>query len=318
MDRFEAMRVFIRVAELQSFTKAAEGIGLPKATVSTAIQELEASVHARLLNRTTRQVQLTQEGQSFLERAKDVLADLDDIESMFRIDASQIEGKIRIDMTVPMARDLVIPQLHEFLALHPKVEVELSCTDRRVDLIREGLDCVIRSGNVSEAGVAEKEIGEMTLANCASPGYLKKLGTPKSLEDLKHHQLIHYAQVLGNRPDGFEYFDGDRYREIKMNGVITVNNTVAYQGACVAGFGIAQIPRVGIKSQLASGELVEVLPRWRAQPMKLKLVYPQRRLLARRVRVSRMAGAAPAASSRDGLKRTRVFSSRATRVFVSS
>lgn len=285
MDRFEAMKVFVRVAELQSFTKAAESLGLPKATVSTVVQSLEALVEVRLLHRTTRQVRLTSEGQSFLERCKDLLDDVDDVESMFRVDTARITGKIRIDMTVPVARDVVIPALHEFIERHPGVDIELSSTDHRVDLIREGIDCVIRSGNHKAPGVAEKEIGSIPLINCVSPGYLEKYGKPKSIEDLKNHKLIHYTQVLGSRPEGFEYFDGEKYREVPMKNLITVNNTVSYTSACLAGLGIAQIPVAGVRESLKKGELVEVLPKFRAEPLKLKLVYPQRRLLAKRVRV---------------------------------
>lgn len=285
MDRFEAMKVFIRVAELQSFTRAADSLGLPKATVSTVVQNLEARLGARMLNRTTRQVRLTPEGQSFLERCKDLLDDLDDVEAMFRIDASQIKGKIRVDMTVPTACDLIIPRLHEFIEQHPGIEIELSSTDHRVDLIRDGIDCVIRAGSYSEPGVAEKLIATAPLVNCASPVYLDKYGKPESLDDLKHHKLIHYTLALGSKPEGFEYFDGEKYRETRMQGFITVNNTVAYTAACLAGLGIAQIPKPGVKSYLKSGRLVEVLPQYHAEPMNIKLVYPQRRLLAKRVRV---------------------------------
>lgn len=285
MDRFAAMKIFARVAELQSFTQAAESLDLPKATVSTSVQQLEALVGTKLLHRTTRRVQLTAEGTSFYERCQDLLADLEETESMFRSDSAQLRGKVRVDMTVVMARELVIPRLPAFLEAHPGIEIELSSTDRHVDLIREGIDCVARVGRGLEAGLMAREIGEMETVNCASPAYIAKFGLPRQLEDLRRHRLIYYVQHLGSRPEGFEYFDGEKYREFKMGGVITVNNIIAYQAACLAGLGIIQCPRVGVRGPLARGELVEVLPEIVAEPMLLKLVYPQRRMLAKRVRV---------------------------------
>lgn len=284
MDRIEAMRVFVRVAELRSFTKAADTLGLPRATVTNLIQSLEAKIGARLLNRTTRQVHLTAEGTGFLERCRDLIDDIEDAESMFRGDA-HIKGKIRVDMSVPVAQMLFIPLLHEFLKAHPDIEIELSSTDRRVEVIREGLDCVIRTGNSTEPGVVEKHVATVRLINCVSPAYVAKYGRPTTLAQLKDHKLIRYAQVLGGKPEGFEYEENGEYRELQMPSLITVNNTTSYAASCMAGLGIAQIPFTGVRRYLASGELVEVLPKFRAEPMKVKLVFPQRRLLAKRVRV---------------------------------
>ncbi|PIQ28484.1 LysR family transcriptional regulator [bacterium (Candidatus Blackallbacteria) CG17_big_fil_post_rev_8_21_14_2_50_48_46] len=285
MDRIEAMKIFLRVSELQSFSQAAESLHLPKATVSTSIQKLERHLKIRLLERTTRQVQLTPEGLLFYERAQDVLADLEDIEAMFEAEARQIKGKIRIDMTVALARNLVIPLLPEFCKMHPEIEIELSSTDRYLDLIREGLDCVIRVGRGQEPGLLSKPLGEMHLINCASPEYLRKNGMPQTLEDLKTHQLIFYAMQLGSPPEGFEYFEGEKYHEIKMKGLLTVNNTIAYETACLAGLGIIQCPSAGIQAHLASGRLIEILPEFKAQPLPLKLVYPYRRRQTRRLKV---------------------------------
>jgi DNA-binding transcriptional LysR family regulator len=284
MDRFEAMKVFVRVVELQSFTQAAASLDLPKASVSTAVQNLEALVNARLLHRTTRQVGLTPDGSSFYERCKDLLADLDETESMFRTEPTQIKGVIRVDATVTLARRLIVPRLPEFLAEHPGIEIELSSTDRRVDPIREGIDCVIRGGTAVEPGMVERPLGHLTIVNCASPEYLAAYGTPQTLEDLKTHKLIRYVQQLGTTPGGFEVADGGKVREVKMSGRLVVNNTDTYEAACLAGLGIAQDPLVGIQQYLRSGDLVEVLPAFRAEPLPMKLVYPQRRLLAKRVR----------------------------------
>ena len=284
MDRYEVMQIFIRVAELQSFTQAAASLDLPKATVSTSIQTLEIRLATKLLNRTTRHVQVTVEGAAILERCKEILSGLEEAESMFRREASQITGSIRVDMSVAMANMMVLPRLAEFLDQHPGLEVQLSSSDRTVDLIREGFDCVIRGGKRTSAGTTVKELGQVSLVNWASPNYLARYGTPRSLSDLAKHKLVHYAQVLGSRREGFEYLAGDVYRDLPMPGCIEVNNTESYNKASLVGLGIIQAPRCGVRDYLASGELVEILPEYQAQPMSINIVYPQRRVVPKRVR----------------------------------
>ncbi len=285
MDKIVAIKTFVRVAELESFSQAAQSLNLAKASVTIIIQSLESLLSVKLLERTTRRVQLTSEGKTFLERSKDILSDLEDIETMFVSDGAQITGKIRVDMTGPMARNTVIPRLGEFLQKFPGIEIELSSSERRVDLIREGIDCVVRGGKYSEPGLAERPLGELAIVNVASPSYLEVHGTPENLADLNSHKLIFFQPILGVPQHGFEYFDGEKYREIKMGGFITVNSADAYKAACLAGLGICQTPRIGVADELKSGMLTEILPNFRAEPMLLKLVYPQRRMLAKRVRV---------------------------------
>ncbi len=284
MDRLDAMRTFMRVTELESFTKAAASLGLPKASVSTAVRDLETAVGARLLQRTTRRVQLTQDGLSFYERCKDLLADVEDVSTMFQRGDAAVTGRLRVDMSTGIARTLVVPRLPGFLARHTGLEIELSCTDRRVDVVREGFDCVIRVGALADSGLIARRIGTFTLVNCASPAYLERHGRPKKLEDLASHRLVHYVATLGAKPEGFEYFDGERYRTLRVDGAIIVDNADAYLAACLAGLGIIQAPLVGVREQLKKGRLVEVLPRQRAEPMPISLVYPHRRNLARRVK----------------------------------
>jgi DNA-binding transcriptional LysR family regulator len=285
MDKIEAFKVFTRVAELSSFTKAAESLGMPKASISTYVQQLESAMGARLLQRTTRRVEMTQDGMIFYERCKDILSDLEEAESLFQGDSRQVAGRVRIDMPSGFAKNLIVPRLSEFLDQHPKVEVELSSTDRKVDLIREGFDCVIRVGTLTDSGLIAKSLGKLTLVNCAGPQYLKQRGIPKQLEDLKKHQLVHYVPTLGARPDGFEYFDGEKFRNVKMAGRVTVNNSDAYLSACLAGYGIIQVPLVAAKDHFQEKELIEVLPKYRAEPMPVSLIFPHRRNLARRVQV---------------------------------
>lgn len=285
MNRLDAMQIFVRVAELASFTKAADSLGLPKASISTGVQQLESLLGTRLLHRTTRRVQLTLDGQIFYERSKDLLADMDDLEGLFQQGASNLTGRLRIDMPSSMAKNRVIPRLPEFLARHPQLQVEISSTDRRVDLIREGFDCVVRVGKLGDSSLIARPLGVLALLNCASPDYIARFGVPLTLADLSQHQLIHYVPTLGSKSSGFEYIDQGEVKHLAMQGNISVNNSDAYSAACLAGFGIAQIPRVGAQDYLAQGELVEILPAYRAEPMPVSLLYPNRRNLSRRVQV---------------------------------
>lgn len=285
MNRLDAMQIFVRVAELASFTKAADSLGLPKASISTAVQQLESLLATRLLHRTTRKVQMTQDGQVFYERCKDLLADMDELEGLFQQGASNLSGRLRVDMPSAMAKNRIIPRLPELLAQHPQLQVEISSTDRRVDVIREGFDCVIRVGKLSDSSLIARPLGSLELLNCVSPDYLARFGIPKTLDDLQHHQLVHYVITLGSKSPGFEYTEKGETKFWPMPGNITVNNSDAYSAACLAGFGIAQIPRIGAQEYLAEGKLVEVLNDFRAQAMPVSLIYPNRRNLSRRVQV---------------------------------
>lgn len=285
MQRIQAMQIFLRVAELESFTRAAENLGLPKATVSTAVQHLEAELGARLLQRTTRRVQLTQDGRSYYTRCKDLLADFDELQTMFEQGGASLRGLIRVDMPSGLARNFLVGRLPEFLAAHPHIELELSSTDRRVDLVREGFDCVIRVGTLVDSTLVARPLGEYAIANCASAEYLRRHGTPRRLADLAKHQLVHYVQTLGAKSPGFEYPDGDTYACLPMAGAVTVNNSDAYLAACLAGLGLIQVPRVAVRALIDAGQLVEVLPKLRAEPMPVNIVYPHRRHLSRRVQV---------------------------------
>ncbi|QPF72399.1 LysR family transcriptional regulator [Roseateles sp. DAIF2] len=282
----DAMRVFVRVAELASFTQAAEGLGLPKASVSGAVQRLEAQLGTRLLHRTTRRVQLTQDGQAFYERCKDLLADLEELQQLFLPTPAALTGRLRVDLPVGAARLLVLPRLPEFMAAHPKLEIELSCTDRRVDLVREGFDCVLRVGQLGDSSLVARPLGRLRQLNLASAAYLRAHGVPRSLEDLAGHRLIHYAAVLGARSPGFEYLDeAGRPQSLPMAGSLTVNNSEAYEAACLAGAGLAQVPVPGLSPLVEQGLLVEVLPQYQAPPMPVSLVYAHRRQLPQRVQV---------------------------------
>lgn len=283
MDRLKQMRLFLRVADMSSFTRAADDLGLPKAAVSNAIQDLEDGLGTRLLHRTTRKVQLTQDGLAFYEKSRALLAEADRVENMFRQGGARIEGRIRFDMPTRMAREIVIPRLPEFLAEHPGIEFEISSTDRKVDLIREGFDCVLRVGKMTDSDLVARRIGEMPLINVVSPGYVARHGQPRGVADLPRHRLVHYSPQLGSWNDGFEYFDGHRYVTVPMKGVVSVNNAENFLTACLAGFGIIQVPEAPVRKLLRERRLIEVLPRLRAEPMPVHIVYPHRRHLPQRV-----------------------------------
>jgi len=283
MDKIHAMQLFIRVAELESFSRAADTLGLPKGSVSRQIQALENLLGTQLLHRTTRRVSLTQDGMVYYERAKDLLANLDELDGLFQSDPTSISGRLRVDMPVAVARNLVIPKLPSFLQQYPGIELELSSSDRLVDVIREGFDCVVRVGTLKDSGLIARTLGKLSMINCASPDYLARFGYPENLDDLASHAVIHYAVNLGMRPQGFEFFNGDATVWVKTGGILTVNSTETYHAACLAGLGIIQVPRVGVREALRAKKMVEILPQYRAEPMPVSLIYPHRRNLSRRV-----------------------------------
>lgn len=288
MNQLDSMQIFVRVAELSSFTAAAESLGLPKATVSLAVQQLENLYGTRLLHRTTRSVQMTQDGQVVLERSKDLLADIAELQALFRKEPSAVSGRLRVDMPIAIARDLVIPNLADFLHQHPGLELELSSTDRRVDLVREGFDCVLRVGGLLDSSLIARPVGQYRMINCASPAYIAKYGLPTCLADLENHCLVHYLADFGGRDPGFEYVAPEEpgtVHHVSMGGVLTVNNSEAYTAACLAGLGIVQSPEPGMRGYLAEGKLVELLPSYRPAPMPISLIYANRRHLPQRVQV---------------------------------
>ncbi|MEG3133608.1 LysR family transcriptional regulator [Rouxiella sp. T17] len=285
MDKIQSMQVFVRVAELNNFTRAAESLGLPKGSVSRLVQQLEARMSARLLHRSTRRVQLTQDGQVFYERCKELLANMDELESMFQTNPTTVSGKIRVDMPLTMATNLVLPRLSEFLNRYPALEIELSSSDHRVDVVREGFDCVVSVGHLKDSGLIARTLGELSVVNCASPDYIKRYGQPEHPDHLANHAMVNYDHALRSRGNEFEYLEGKELKRVKSGGAITVNSTVTYTAACLSGLGIIQVPRIGVQGYLEQGRLVLILPRFLPPPMPVTLVYPHRRHLSRRVKI---------------------------------
>ncbi|WP_395703797.1 LysR substrate-binding domain-containing protein [Aquabacterium sp.] len=281
----ESLRIFAKVAELASFSRAAEQLALPKARVSTAVQQLEARVGTQLLHRTTRVVRLTEDGRQFVERCRQLLVDAEQLQSMFTHNPAALRGRLRIDLPTVLARDTIVPRLPGFLAAHPLLELGLSTTDRLVDVVHEGFDCVLRVGALGDSDLVARRLGQLRVINCASPAYLHAQGTPRTLAELDAHRLVHYAGSLSTASAGWEYHDGQRYRVKPMRCTVAVNGTDAFQAACVAGLGLIQVPATGVRGRLQRGELVEVLPQHTAEPLPVSLLYPQRRHLPRRVQV---------------------------------
>jgi DNA-binding transcriptional LysR family regulator len=283
MDQLDAMGMFVRVAELESFTRAAEQLAVPKATLSLSIRRLEEQLGTRLLQRTTRRVQLTPDGRICYERCLDLLADVDELRSLFR-PAQSLSGRLRVDMPSRLARLLVIPRLSAFLSQHPDLTLMLSTTDRRVDLVREGFDCVVRVGELGSSSLVARRLGQYRQINCASPAYLARHGLPKTLAELTQHHLIHYGSDLGGEQRGFEVMGADgRIVHHPMAGALTVNDSESYLAAALAGLGIIQLPEQGLDELLARGDLIAILPEWQAPPLPIHVLYGHRRQLAPRV-----------------------------------
>lgn len=285
MDQIQAMQIFLHVAELGSFTQTAQNMNVPKSAVSQAISQLEQELATRLLHRTTRKVQLTQDGQVYYARCRDILAELQELQGLFQQDGMVMQGRIRVDLPLALAQNCIWPHLPEFTARYPRIDLELSSTDRFVDVVQEGFDCVVRVGALASSSLIARPLGALPQVNCLSAAYVAAHGAPTQMADLVHHQLVHYAQRLGEKRTGFEYLDpvDHQLKQVPMSGRITVNNSQAYQAACLAGYGLIQVPIHGVQSLLEAEDLVSVLPDYQAPDLPVSLVYANRRYQPQRV-----------------------------------
>lgn len=287
MQSLDALAIFVRIADMGSFTRAAASLGIQKGRASNVVRELEAQVGARLLHRSTRTVQLTEDGRSFHARARTLLADAEALGMMFASGEAPLGGRLRIDMPTELARSTVMPALPAFMDAYPGIEIELSSTDRRVDLIQEGMDCVLRVGGIVDETLVARRLGALRMVNAASPAYLARHGVPRTLEDLaaQGHRMVHFTPTLGSRRHGWEYPAGQTYAALPLPGALSVNDVQTYHGAGLAGLGLIQAGLSSLKPFLLSGELVEVLPDLRPQSLPVSVVVAHRRNLSRRVRV---------------------------------
>ena len=283
MDRFNAMLVFTRIVELGGFAKAADSLQMPRASVTVLIKQLEAHVGVQLLHRTTRQVSPTLDGAAYYQRCVRLLADLEESEGLFR--GSQPKGTLRVEMPAAVGRLVVFPALPEFTGRYPQIDLEIGLNDRPVDLIREGVDCVIRGGLTVDDSLVARPLVQMDQMTCASPDYLRAHGVPQSLDDLSGHRMIEYFSSASGKRYGLEFQLGDDVRLINLPKQVSVNSAEGYLAACVAGYGLVQTPRYHVAQQVREGSLQEVLSNCLPPRLALTALYPPHRQLSPRVRV---------------------------------
>ena len=283
MDRFNAMLVFTRIVELGGFAKAADSLQMPRASVTVLIKQLEAHLGVQLLHRTTRQVSPTLDGVAYYQRCVILLADLEEAEGLFR--SSQPKGTLRVEMPAAVGRLVVLPALPEFTDRYPQIELEVGLNDRPVDLIREGVDCVIRGGLTMDDSLVARPLVQMDQVTCASPAYLLAHGVPQSLDDLSGHQVVEYFSSASGKRYGLEFQVGDQVRLPDLPKRLAVNSAEGYLAACVAGYGLVQTPHYHVAQLLREGRLQEVLSDCLPPRLALTALYPQHRQLSPRVRV---------------------------------
>ncbi|MFC0226628.1 LysR family transcriptional regulator [Serratia aquatilis] len=285
MDQIQAMRVFTRIVELGSFSRAAERLQLPRATVSNVLKRLEQRLGVRLLIRTTRQVQITAEGSLYYQRCLQLLDALEEADTLFSHHKLQPTGKVRIDMPHSLAREIVIPALDDFYQRYPEMEIALGANDTHVDLLREGVDCVLRAWETADDTLVARRIAQMPQLTCVSPGYLQKFGEPQSIDELRHHQAVGYFSLVNNRNYPLEFCRNGKLEQRELPSRLTVSGADAYTAACRADMGLIQGARYSVAKWLQSGELVEILSATPPPPMPIYIMYPPGRFLAPRVRV---------------------------------
>lgn len=285
MDRFNAMRVFTRIVELGGFAKAADSLQLPRASVTILIKQLEAHLGVQLLQRTTRQVSPTLDGAAYYQRCIRLLADLEETEAVFSAARNNPRGTLRVDMPAGIGRLIVIPALPEFTALYPLIELEIGLNDRPVDLIREGVDCVVRGGLSLDDSLVARPLALMDQVTCVCQQYLQRKGTPRCLDDLAGHQVVEYFSSTTGKRYGLEFQMGDEVRLIDLPKQVSVNSADGYLAACEAGYGLVQTPYYHVARQLRDGSLCEILKDIPPPRLPLTALYPPHRQLSQRVRV---------------------------------
>ena len=292
MDRFAAMQAFARVVETGSFVRAAERMEISTSSLSRLVADLEAHLHARLLNRTTRKLSLTETGQAFYERCVQLLADLDEAEALASRAAAQAHGTIRLTCPHSLAAHPIAPAIARFVARHPAVKFDVSVADRVIDLVEEGFDLAIRVGAVRSELLVARKLGATELVPCAAPGYLQQHGAPKAPAELAQHQVMTYAYSATPRLWPLRAANG-AVHEVRVQGPLHANSGELAIGAAIAGLGIAFEPEFMVAAALADGRLTRVLPGWHGPPLDIWAVYPSRRHLSAKVRlfVAHMADA---------------------------
>jgi len=284
MDQVTLFRVFLRVAESASFTRAADMLGMPRSSVSAAVRELEGRVGARLLHRTTRNVRMTQEGRVFHAHCTRLVAEMEAMEGLFQSQDSP-SGRLTIDVPGRLGRLVIAPALPRFLDRYPGIDLVLGVTDRAVNLVEDNVDCALRVGPLADSAMVARRIGELRFINVASPAYLARFGTPQSPADLAGHQGVLFASPTTGRVEDWEWEEAGSLRLLAISGRVTVNSAEAQIACCLAGLGLIQIPAYDVRRHLIAGELVEVMPDHVAAPLPVTLLHPDRHHVPIRLRV---------------------------------
>ena len=265
MDRIDAMRLFTRVVEQRSFTQAAQDLGLPRSTVTDAIKQLEARLQVRLLQRTTRHVSPTLDGEAYYQRCLTILADIEDAEMAFA--GAKPRGLLRIDVHGTLARHFLLPDLPDFLAQYPDIEFFMSEGDRLVDPVREGIDCVVRVGRLKDSDMVARRLGELEEVTCAAPGYLQRFGTPLSLDQLDGHRMVGFRSSASGTIMPLEFTVAGHPHQVTLPCTVSVSAAESLVAAAHRGLGIIQVPRYHLRDSLAEGSLLPLLPQFPSTPM---------------------------------------------------
>ena len=283
MDRFEEMRVFVRIAERQSFTRASDDLQIPRATVTNLMKRMEQRLGARLLERTTRTVRLTPDGDAYYRRCVRLIADLEDAEGSFSNLAPK--GLLRVNVQGTLARHFVVPALPGFLARFPEIELMIGEDDRLVDLVREGIDCVLRAGNLQDSSMVGRRVAQLPQVTVASPVYLAAYGEPKDLSALATHRAVNYVSSATGKPVPLEFRVAGRDTAMVLPSAVSVTGADLYAGSALVGLGIVQVPLYRVVDDLAAGRLKIILADCPPPSMPVSVLYPQSRQLSSRVRV---------------------------------
>ncbi|MGC4366536.1 LysR substrate-binding domain-containing protein [Hydrogenophaga sp. R2] len=287
MDRFDAMQAFARVVETGSFTRAAETLRVNKASVTQQIQQLEAHLRVKLLNRTTRKVAVTADGAAYYERVLRILAELDDAETSLSTARASPRGRLRVDVPSPLARFVLVPALPGFHARHPDIQLDMGVSDRMVDLIGDSVDCVIRAGEITDPSLIARRVGELQFHAYAAPGYLERHGMPEHPGDLENpeHRVVGFLSNRSGRVEPFVMHDGSG-EGVTVQGRhrVSLDDGNACLAAGLAGLGVLRLPTYMAHEHVARGELVRVLEAWHGTPQPLYLAYPPNRYVSAKLR----------------------------------
>ena len=287
MDRFDAMQAFVRVVETGSFTKAATTLHMSKTSVTQLVQQLEARLRVKLLNRTTRKVNVTADGAVYYERAVRVLADVDDAETSLSAAAALPRGRLRVDVPSPFARFILIPALPAFQASYPDIHIDLGVSDRMVDLIGENVDCVVRGGELTDQSLMARHIGDLQLRVYAAPDYLQRNGTPNHPHELEapHHRIVGYRWARTGRLFPLALQRGDETVRVQSRHGLVVDDGNAYITAGLAGLGVLWLPTYMASGSVAQGALIPLFEDWQLNVMPMYVAYAPNRHISLKLRV---------------------------------